>query len=437
MRYKILLNTLKVLIYVKRFFWWLTAKIGLFLAKIFAPGWKILGFFYYKISYFNKKIANISGIDGQMVKRDNLQTVIFLVLFFLTLPQTRLYAKKEIGLPGSKTLAYALTPVDQDYSIEEVNAEQSGEAEIVTPSTWKTGVVSQDQFQGVGFEGMELSSVVAGGNALAKPTIFPGAAMGGGRDKIIEYIVQEGDSLGRIASKFQISIATILWENNLGVTSYLHPGDKLTILPVSGLTHMVRRGDTLKKIATLYSANVDEIIKFNKLKEDGTDLIIGEKIMVPNGLKTPPKTTASLPRPISSVVAPPSSRQIPTVSGFVWPTAVRLVTQYFTWQHHGLDIAGGSLSTPNYAAKAGVVEKSQCGWNSGYGCVIIIDHGGGIKTLYGHNSRLLVSVGDRVEAGQTIGLMGNTGNVRGRTGIHLHFEVWVNGVRTNPFKFVK
>ena len=81
MRYKILLNTLKVLIYVKRFFWWLTAKISLFLAKIFAPGWKILGFFYYKISYFNKKIANISGIDGQMVKRDNLQTVIFLVLF--------------------------------------------------------------------------------------------------------------------------------------------------------------------------------------------------------------------------------------------------------------------------------------------------------------------------------------------------------------------
>jgi murein DD-endopeptidase MepM/ murein hydrolase activator NlpD len=84
-----------------------------------------------------------------------------------------------------------------------------------------------------------------------------------------------------------------------------------------------------------------------------------------------------------------------------------------------------------------VVEKSQCGWNSGYGCVIIIDHGGGIKTLYGHNSRLLVNVGDHVEAGQTIGLMGNTGNVRGRTGIHLHFEVWVNGVRTNPFKFVK
>jgi LysM repeat protein len=77
--------------------------------------------------------------------------------------------------------------------------------------------------------------------------------------------VQDGDSLGRIASKFQISIATILWENNLGVTSYLHPGDRLTILPVSGLTHTVRRGDTLKKIASLYSANVDEIIKFNKL----------------------------------------------------------------------------------------------------------------------------------------------------------------------------
>jgi murein DD-endopeptidase MepM/ murein hydrolase activator NlpD len=142
-------------------------------------------------------------------------------------------------------------------------------------------------------------------------------------------------------------------------------------------------------------------------------------------------------RNIAKIAVPPSSRQTPTVSGFVWPTAVHLVTQYFTWQHHGIDIAGGSFSTPNYAAKAGVVEKAQCGWNSGYGCEIIINHGGGIKTLYGHNSKLLVSVGDKVVAGQTIGMMGNTGNVRGRTGIHLHFEVLVNGARTNPFQFVK
>jgi len=437
MRYKILLKTLQFLIYIKRFFWWFSAKIVFVLAKIFAPAWRVIGLVHYKFSYFYKKIANISGIDGQMVKRDNLQAVVFLTLFLITLPQTRLYAKKEAGLPGNKTLAYSLTPIDQDYSIEEVTAELGNDTDNLAPAAWKTGVISQDQFSGVGLEGVELGSIVAGGNALSKPIIFPGIAISGGRDKIIEYLVEDGDSLGRIAAKFQISIATILWENNLGINSYLHPGDKLVILPVSGLTHTIKRGDTLKKIAALYSANIDEIVKFNKLKPDGTDLVAGEKIMIPNGLRSAPQTVTAIARPTTQTIKPPSSRQIPTVSGYVWPTAVRLVTQYFTWQHHGLDIAGGSLSTPNYAAKAGVVEKSQCGWNSGYGCVIIIDHGGGIKTLYGHNSRLLVSVGDRVEAGQTIGLMGNTGNVRGRTGIHLHFEVWVNGVRTNPFKFVK
>jgi murein DD-endopeptidase MepM/ murein hydrolase activator NlpD len=208
-------------------------------------------------------------------------------------------------------------------------------------------------------------------------------------------------------------------------------------LPITGLNHTIKKGDSLKKIATLYSASIDEIVKFNKLKSDGSDLVSGEKILIPNGVRAAQKSTVVPPRNVSRVATPPSSKQLPTVSGYVWPTAARVITQYFTWKHHGIDVAGGTFSTPNYASKAGVVEKSQCGWNSGYGCVVIIDHGGGIKTLYGHNSRLLVNAGDYVDAGQTIALMGNTGNVRGRTGIHLHFEVWINGVRSNPFRFVK
>jgi murein DD-endopeptidase MepM/ murein hydrolase activator NlpD len=265
---------------------------------------------------------------------------------------------------------------------------------------------------------------------------LPGQSLGGARDKVIEYEVQSGDSLSSIAAKFQINIATILWENNLGIRSYLHPGDKLRILPVSGVTHTIKKGDTIKKIAALYGASTEEIVKFNKLKADGSDLIAGEKILIPNGTKQQQRSVVA-PRNINQIAAPPSSRQSPTVSGFVWPSAARVITQYFTWKHSGLDIAGGNFSTANYAAKAGVVIKSQCGWNSGYGCVVVIDHGGGIQTLYGHNSRVLVTPGEYVEAGQTIALMGNTGKTRGRTGIHLHFEVRVNGVRTNPFRFVK
>ncbi len=437
MRYKILLKTLKVLMYIKRFFWWFGAKSLFVLAKIFTPGWRFIGYLHYKGDYFFKKLVGAAGLDGQLVKRDNLQVAVFLILFVVALPQTKLYAKTGASLPGQQTIAYSLTPADEDYTVEEVTAGEGVQFDAQPAPFWKAGVLSPDQFSGGSVQQIELGGVVAGGTALSKPIIFPGLALNGARNTIIEYEVQPGDSLGSIAQKFQIDIATILWENNLGLKSYLHPGDKLKILPVSGLVHVVKKGDTLKKIAALYGAKVEDIVSFNKLKADGSNLVTGESILIPNGVKPQAKGTVTVPRNVNQIALPPSSRQSPAASGFVWPTAAHVLTQYFTWKHHGIDIAGGNFSTPNYAAKAGVVIKAQCGWNSGYGCVIMIDHGGGIKTLYGHNSRLLVTPGEYVEAGQTIGLMGNTGNVRGVTGIHLHFEVWVNNVRTNPFQFVR
>jgi len=422
--------------YLKRFFWWSGAKSLFVLAKILAPVWHFIGYVHYKGDYFFKKLIGVAGLDGQLVKRENLQAAVFIILFVVALPQTKLYAKKDISFPGQRTIAYSLTPSDEDYTIEEIIANEGTQFDTVEAPLWKAGVLSSDQFSYGAVPEIEFGGVVAGGSALSKPIIFPGQSITGARDKTIEYEVQPGDSLGSIAQKFQVNITTILWENNLGINSYLHPGDKLRILPVNGLTHTIKKGDTLNKIAALYGASAEEIIKFNKLKADGSDLTTGEKILIPNGVKQQARIVAP-PRSVSQIAVPPASQQSPTISGFVWPTSVRVLTQYFTWKHSGLDIAGGKFSTPIFAAKSGVVIKSQCGWNSGYGCVVVIDHGGGIKTLYGHNSRLLVSVGEYVEAGQTIALMGNTGKVRGPTGIHLHFEVWVNNVRTNPFKFVK
>ncbi len=436
MRYKILLKTLKVLIYVKRFFWWLGAKSLFVLAKIFAPGWRFVGFIHYKGDYFFKKIISAAGLDGQLVRRDNLQAAVFIILFIVALPQTKLYAKKDTNLPGRQTLAYSLTPSDEDYIIEEVVANEDTQFDAPVTPFWKAGALSSDQFSGVVGD-IELGGVVAGGTALSKPIIFPGQSIGGARSKVIDYEVQPGDSLGSIAQKFQVSIATILWENNLGINSYLYPGNKLRILPINGLTHTIKKGDMLKKIAALYGATVEDIVKYNKLKADGSDLVTGEKILIPNGVKQQQRAPIT-PRNVNQIAAPPSSRQAPTISGFVWPSTARVITQYFTWKHKGLDIAGGTnFSTPIYAAKAGTVIKSQCGWNSGYGCVVIIDHGGGIKTLYAHNSRVLVTAGEYVEAGQTIALMGNTGKVRGPTGVHVHFEVRINNVPTNPFRFVR
>ncbi len=99
--------------------------------------------------------------------------------------------------------------------------------------------------------------------------------------------------------------------------------------------------------------------------------------------------------------------------------------------HTGIDI-GAASGTPVLAAESGKVIMAQ--WNGGYGKCVVIDHGGGITTLYGHNSSLSVSVGQKVTKGQQIALVGSTGN---STGPHIHFEVLINGKHTDPMAYVR
>ena len=124
---------------------------------------------------------------------------------------------------------------------------------------------------------------------------------------------------------------------------------------------------------------------------------------------------------------------------FRWPTSGH-ITSYFggrkspggigSTNHKGIDIAN-SYGTPIYAADGGTVIYS--GWMSGYGYFVQIDHGNGYVTCYGHNSKLLVSVGQHVYKGQQIAKMGSTGN---STGNHCHFEIRYNGVAKNPLNYL-
>jgi murein DD-endopeptidase MepM/ murein hydrolase activator NlpD len=102
------------------------------------------------------------------------------------------------------------------------------------------------------------------------------------------------------------------------------------------------------------------------------------------------------------------------------------------WTNHGGTDMAAPNGTPIVAANSGVVLMA--GWNNSYGNYVIIDHGGGISTLYGHSSKLLVSAGQAVSRGDKIALVGSTGY---STGNHLHFEVRINGVRTNPMSYLK
>ena len=119
-------------------------------------------------------------------------------------------------------------------------------------------------------------------------------------------------------------------------------------------------------------------------------------------------------------------------SGLIWPVNGP-ITSGFGWRwgrmHEGIDI-GVPCGTPIHAAASGTVIYS--GWMDGYGNFVVIDHGNGLATAYGHQSAIYVS-GGSVSQGQSIGAVGSTGN---STGCHLHFEVRVNGTPVDPLGYL-
>lgn len=261
------------------------------------------------------------------------------------------------------------------------------------------------------------------------------------RTEAITYLVQSGDTISGIARRFNISANTILWENNLSVTSLLQPGDKLVILPTSGVSHSVTAGQTLSQIASLYGVSPENIMTANGLNNPN-QLRIGTKLVIPGGNKIAQASQSTTRRigedvsksitTIKNIIPGGPSAVIPSGGRMAWPTTGHRITQYFSWRHSGVDIAN-KIGTPIYAADDGVIIT--VGYNrGGYGNQIVIDHGGGKTTRYGHLSAFSVNLGQKVSKGQYIAAMGSTGR---STGSHLHFEVMIKGQHYNPLNYVR
>jgi murein DD-endopeptidase MepM/ murein hydrolase activator NlpD len=134
-----------------------------------------------------------------------------------------------------------------------------------------------------------------------------------------------------------------------------------------------------------------------------------------------------------SVAAGSSSGEAPSGSGFAWPVSGPITSPFgLRWGtlHPGIDI-GVPTGTPIHAAGSGTVVW--CGWMSGYGNLVMIDHHNGLATLYGHQSRIAVGCNQEVSQGATIGYVGCTGFC---TGPHLHFEVRLNGTPVDPLGYL-
>ena len=252
------------------------------------------------------------------------------------------------------------------------------------------------------------------------------------RDRIEDYVVKPGETVSGIADKFGVDTDTIRWENNMDSVNDIALGQHLKILPVSGVSHKVARGETVFTIAKKYQASSQAIVDFpfNTFADNETfALAVGQTLIVPDG-----KRPNVVPWNPSLYVAQrtPDAGAVTGTGQFVWPIG-GIITQRYVWYHRGLDIATG-YGTSVLAADSGRVIVA--GWpdNSGYGNRVMLDHGNGFGTLYGHLARVDVTVGQTVNRGDKIGLEGSSGR---STGPHLHFEIRRGGVAVNPLDYLK
>ena len=260
--------------------------------------------------------------------------------------------------------------------------------------------------------------------------VLPEAAV----PEIRYYTVKSGDTVLGIAEKFGLDPETLMWSNSLIEQNpdLLKIGDQLRILPLDGVLHVVKRGDTLSSIADKYSTDIEAIVQYasNGMASAEATLPIGKEIVVPGGTKPYVAPVAGGSSTAYSVSRPPGA--LAGSGNFSWPTA-GYVSQGYWRGHPAIDIAGW-LGAPVTAADAGYVILAGGGWNSGYGNYAIVDHGNGFTTLYAHLSTIFVQPGATVSRGQQLGTMGNTGN---STGPHLHFEIRYNGVPYNPTGYLR
>ena len=231
------------------------------------------------------------------------------------------------------------------------------------------------------------------------------------------YLVREGDSLWQIALDHRVSVAALVAANGLEDPDLIRPGQLLTI-PGDSFKHLVREGENLTAIADLYQVPLSVLIRENRLS-DPDFLYPGQQLRIPG--------------------APHGGPEVPAVAAtgwrsLVWPVVGALTSVFGPREdgqpHYGIDIAADH-GEPIRAAEAGrVIFAGPAGT---FGLLVILDHGDGLHTYYAHCAQLLVAYGDRVNAGEVIARVGNTGR---SFGPHLHFEVRWHGEPYDPMLYL-
>ena len=200
------------------------------------------------------------------------------------------------------------------------------------------------------------------------------------------------------------------------------------------------RAEAQRQVRDRIVASRDALVAARQEKSDALALVTEDKASFIAEADSLAAESAALAARIAAAqqaaqaAASSSSAPLPASNGaLAWPVAGPVTSGFGSrWgrMHEGIDI-GVSEGTPVHAAAAGTVIYA--GWMSGYGNIVVIDHGNGLSTAYAHNSQLIVGQGATVGKGFVIALSGNTGH---STGPHVHFEVRVNGAPVDPLGYL-
>lgn len=270
------------------------------------------------------------------------------------------------------------------------------------------------------------------------------------------YTVLEGETVNAISEKFGISPEKLSQLNPDTDLGSIKPGDIITV-ETQAKTVSIRKIVTTTstrdiEFETVKRRDATKYSGYRLVQQEGvngTERVTKTQIFVDGVLFDTSYDYETIKEPVDEIVVIGSKTSYNGVyigeasaKGFLWPApSCHYVSSPYGWRssgwHNGIDLVksgGGALGTPVIASKSGRVEVVQRS-SSGYGNMVLINHGDGYKTRYAHmvKGSITVSVGEYVEAGQTIGKVGSTGN---STGPHLHFEVIRNGETQNPKNYI-
>ena len=237
--------------------------------------------------------------------------------------------------------------------------------------------------------------------------------------KVVQYKARAGDSISSIAARYKLNLDTLISWNEIRDARSIAVGAVFDVPNSDGLKYHVRRGDSLERIARTAGIELNAILDWNRLPS--SVISVGQELFLPGARMNPNE----LNRILGSLFMYPVRGRISSTFGERHDPFSGIMRF-----HNGIDIVA-PRGTQVAAAMAGTVRV--VGYNANFGRYVILGHTG-YQTMYAHLDQALVSRGGKVQQGQKIGLLGNTGY---STGPHLHFSVFRNGEAIDPIRFLK